>query len=67
MDLPEPITFTIQEFCEQHRISRSFYYELQRKGLGPAEMKVGRRRLISREAALQWRQHMERQQAAVAT
>lgn len=58
MDHGEPSAFTIQEFCERHRISKSFYYELRKKGLAPAEMKVGRKRLISKESAIEWRHNM---------
>ena len=54
--------FTILEVCTAHRISRARYYELKQQGLAPVEMIVGRRRLISFEAAAQWRR--EREQAA---
>lgn len=52
-------TFTVTQFCEVHHISRSMYYKLQKQGQGPRLMKVGRRRLISAEAAADWRQQME--------
>jgi hypothetical protein len=51
--------FTVREFCESHRISRARYYELKQQGLAPMEMIVGRRRLISFEAATQWRRERE--------
>ena len=47
--------FTVQEFCDSHRISRSRYYELKAQGLTPVEMKIGHRRLISFESAAAWR------------
>jgi hypothetical protein len=50
-----PVTFTIQEFCVAHKISAAFYYTLKRAGLGPKEMVLGRRRIISSEAAADWR------------
>ena len=53
------VAFSVSEFCEAHRISRSLFYELRRNGLGPKEMKVGARRLISHEAAAEWRRRME--------
>ena len=45
----------IQEFCVPHRISAAFYYALKKAGLGPREMVLGRRRIISNEAAADWR------------
>ena len=52
---PPTHAFSIQEFCDAHRISRSRYYELKTQGLTPVEMVVGHRRLISVEAAARWR------------
>jgi hypothetical protein len=52
---PPPVTFTINEFCVAHKISAAFYYALKRAGLGPREMVLGRRRIISGEAAADWR------------
>jgi hypothetical protein len=52
--------FTVLEFCDAHRISRSRYYELKKQGLAPVEMIVGRKRLISFEAADLWRRERER-------
>ena len=40
-------------------ISRARYYELKQLGLAPVEMFVGRRRLISFEAAERWRRQRE--------
>ena len=54
--------FTITEFCEAHRISRSKLYQLWAAGIGPRFMKVGVKVLISVEAAADWRR--EREQAA---
>lgn len=55
---------SIIEFCRAHGISRPTYYNLKKKGLTPREMEVGARRLISQEAAADWRR--EREAAAVA-
>lgn len=52
-------SFSIKEFCELHAISRSFFYVLREKGEAPRLMKVGRRTLISAEAAAEWRKNME--------
>jgi hypothetical protein len=51
---------TILEFCHEHgRISKSFFHRLVNEGKGPRLMKVGRRTLISAEAAADWRAQME--------
>jgi len=47
--------FTIAEFCRAHRMSQTHYFALKKDGLGPDEMEVGRRRIISFEAAARWR------------
>jgi hypothetical protein len=51
--------FTIAEFCRAHRISQSMYFKMRNLGLGPREMAVGRRTLISIEAAADWRRERE--------
>jgi len=51
--------YSIPEFCNAHRISKEFYFKLQRAGLGPRTMKIGARTLISIEAAAQWRRDCE--------
>ena len=56
---PPTHAFSIQEFCDAHRISRSRYFELKKLGLTPVEMKVGHRCLISFEAAARWRAERE--------
>lgn len=54
-----PVVYTIEEFCELHRISRSLYFKLRKKGEGPRLMQVGKRVLISYEAAADWRRERE--------
>jgi hypothetical protein len=51
--------FTIAEFCRAHRISQSMYFKQRALGLGPREMVVGTRKLISQEAAAEWRKARE--------
>lgn len=53
-------TSTVAQFCADHNISKSFFYELVRKGHGPRLLKLGRRTLISAEAAADWRRQIER-------
>ncbi len=57
---------SVEEFCREHGISRALFYRLLREDRGPAIMKVGRRTLISREAAEQWRRRMESDAACLA-
>jgi hypothetical protein len=52
--------YSIAEFCRAHRLSRAFFYILQKRGEGPTVMKVGKRRLVSEESARNWRERMER-------
>jgi hypothetical protein len=56
---PQKLAYWIDEFCMLHGFSRAQYYVLRRAGLGPVEMCVGSRRLISVEAAAAWRRERE--------
>lgn len=58
-DNPESLAFSIEAFCKAHHISRATYYNLAKEGRGPRLMKVGRKPLISAEAAAEWRRRME--------
>ena len=51
--------FSVAEFCREHGISRGLFYNMLREGRGPRVIKAGRRTLISREAAEEWRRRME--------
>ncbi|MGB7479871.1 MAG: hypothetical protein WA924_06065 [Burkholderiaceae bacterium] len=51
--------FSIPQFCDDHNLSRAFLYKLIKDGQGPRLMKIGRRTLISAEAAADWRAKME--------
>ena len=65
---PIPIAaYSIAEFCAAHRLSQSMYFKIRNRGLGPAEMSIGRRRLISFEAAEAWRRERERGTATAST
>lgn len=55
----DPAAYTVSSFCEQHHISRSYLYQLWSEGRGPQRTKLGRRTLISGEAAAEWRARME--------
>ena len=51
--------YTIAEFCAAHRISRTHLHNLMKLGQGPRIMRLGRRVLISPEAASEWRHDLE--------
>ena len=55
---------SVAEFCRSHGFSRGTFYKLQSEGRGPKAVKIGRRTLISSEAAETWRRKME-QEAAI--
>ena len=58
------LTYTIPQFCDGANVSRTHFYDLLKKGLGPRTMKVGRRTLISAEAAAEWCRRMEDETSA---
>jgi hypothetical protein len=58
--------YTIAEFCDAFRISRTFLYELNKRGEGPRLMRVGRRCLISAQAAADWSREREDQTGKLA-
>ena len=51
--------FSVQQFCAAHGLSRAMFYILLRDVRAPTVMKIGRRTLISAEAAADWRRRME--------
>ncbi len=61
----DQLAFSIPDFCASHGITRGFLYQLWQRGLGPTRMKVGKRTLISVEAAAEWRRQMEEPQQDV--
>jgi hypothetical protein len=56
--------YTISEFCAANRISASMYHKLKSLGLGPREMDVGRRKIITPEANAEWQAAREREAAS---
>lgn len=55
---PAPLIYDVASFCRAHRISRAHFYNLLKDRRGPRVMKIGRRTLITEEAAQQWREGM---------
>jgi hypothetical protein len=62
--MDDQLAFTVDEFCRLHRISRASLYNYWNAGVGPKVMRVGSRRLISIEAAREWRRQREAEAAA---
>lgn len=55
----ERLTLTVPEFCEATCISKTTFYSLTKQGIGPTITKVGRKTLVSLEAAKEWQRRME--------
>ena len=51
--------YTVNEFCDAHRISRSKLYQLWAAGVGPRFIKIGTKKIITLEAATVWRREGE--------
>ena len=56
---------SVVQFCDANCVSRTLFYELQKRGIGPRTFKAGRRTLISVEAEVEWRAKMEAAQAQI--
>jgi len=52
-------TFSINSFCEAYGISRALFYKLQNEGRAPKTFNLGRRVMISKDAARAWLSRME--------
>ncbi|ART54831.1 hypothetical protein CBP36_11960 [Acidovorax carolinensis] len=53
------LAYTVPQFCDGFNVSRTHFYGLLKEGRGPRLMKVGRRTLISAQAAADWCKRME--------
>lgn len=51
--------YSVPEFLQVYRISRTKLYELWQKNKGPKSYTIGRKRLISVDAAETWQRQME--------
>lgn len=57
---PQQAAYTVDQFRTNHGgMSRTLFYDLLKTGKGPRIFKVGRRTMISAEAAAEWIQRME--------
>jgi hypothetical protein len=59
------LAMSVDEFCESYSIKVNLFYDLLKAGKGPRCMMLGRRRVITHEAALAWQRQREAE-AAVA-
>src|SRR6266436_6463568 len=56
----EVASFSINQFCARHRISRGKYFGMRKAGGGPREMRLGPATVrITREAELDWQHARE--------
>jgi predicted DNA-binding transcriptional regulator AlpA len=53
------LAFSIAEFCEASGLSQATYFKMKNQGLGPIEMKIGRRVLITPQAVSNWQRQRE--------
>jgi hypothetical protein len=58
---------TVDEFCRDNRISRSFYYKMRRLGIGPNEMRYGTIVRITHAAEAAWQQRGEQRAKEMTT
>jgi hypothetical protein len=58
------LAMSVREFCRRYDFSKSTYYNLKRRGLGPRTMRVGNREKVTPEAAAEWVSKMEAVEAA---
>jgi hypothetical protein len=56
--------YGVAEFCERNGISKGFLYGAWRRGRGPRFMRLGDRRIITREAGADWRRELEAEATA---
>jgi hypothetical protein len=59
--------YTVSEFCDAHRISRSKLYQLWSADLGPRFIQIGTKKIITTEAAANWRRAGEAADEALPT
>ena len=56
--------YSIDTFCERYGFSRGHYYNLKEQGKTPREMKLGRRKIITDDAATDWEKEREAENVA---
>lgn len=53
------LAMSIKDFCVLHGISKNLFYKLEKEGCAPKTIDLGKRRLITTEAAAEWRASMQ--------
>ncbi|GAN81461.1 hypothetical protein [Acidocella aminolytica] len=53
------VVFTVDEFCKNNKICRATYYNLKNRGMGPAELRLGRAVRITQDAEAAWHRKMQ--------
>jgi len=56
--LSERNAYTVAQWCAAWNLSRSTFYSMQRKGVGPEMLYVGNRALVTVEADRAWAEKM---------
>jgi len=52
---PPPATLSVDQFCERYGITKVWYFRLRNRGEGPAEIRIGARKIrITEAAAADW-------------
>src|SRR5215831_8329011 len=51
---PPALAYSVSEFCQAARISLRLFFKLRSADCGPKETRIGRRVLITLEAASEW-------------
>ena len=51
--------YSVQQFCDEHGFSRALFYKILKDGRGPKISKLGRRTLITKQSAAEWRNRLE--------
>jgi hypothetical protein len=51
--------YSVQRFCDSHKVSRTHLYKLWREGRGPSFFWLGDQKRITAEAAAEWRARMQ--------
>jgi hypothetical protein len=54
-DADEAFAYELPEFCRLHRMSMRMFYKLKAEGRAPRIKYLGRKPIITREAAREWR------------
>jgi predicted DNA-binding transcriptional regulator AlpA len=60
---PETRAYSIDQFCRAYGVGRDMYYAMLKNGTAPQCMTIGKRRLISLDAAARWQEAREAETA----